>query len=78
VRDEAYVRLVLALARRGLGRAWPNPSVGAVIVAAGHDRIAGCAPPAPAAAPRRNRGADIGRGGAGGTLYVTGTVCPSA
>ena len=30
--DERYMRLALALGRRGLGNAWPNPAVGAVIV----------------------------------------------
>ena len=29
--DEAMMRHALVLARRGLGRTWPNPSVGAVI-----------------------------------------------
>ena len=30
--DERYMRLALTLGRRGLGNAWPNPAVGAVIV----------------------------------------------
>jgi len=30
--DARYMQLALALGRRGLGRAWPNPAVGAVIV----------------------------------------------
>ena len=30
--DERYMRLALALGRRNLGRTWPNPAVGAVIV----------------------------------------------
>jgi diaminohydroxyphosphoribosylaminopyrimidine deaminase / 5-amino-6-(5-phosphoribosylamino)uracil reductase len=30
--DERFMHLALALGRRGLGRTWPNPSVGAVIV----------------------------------------------
>jgi len=30
--DERYMALALALGRRGLGRTWPNPAVGAVIV----------------------------------------------
>jgi diaminohydroxyphosphoribosylaminopyrimidine deaminase/5-amino-6-(5-phosphoribosylamino)uracil reductase len=30
--DERYMRLALALGRRGLGHTWPNPAVGAVIV----------------------------------------------
>ena len=30
--DERFMRLALTLGRRGLGNAWPNPAVGAVIV----------------------------------------------
>lgn len=30
--DERYMKLALTLGRRGLGNAWPNPAVGAVIV----------------------------------------------
>jgi diaminohydroxyphosphoribosylaminopyrimidine deaminase/5-amino-6-(5-phosphoribosylamino)uracil reductase len=30
--DIAHMRAALALARRGLGNVWPNPSVGCVIV----------------------------------------------
>ncbi|MGB7035365.1 MAG: bifunctional diaminohydroxyphosphoribosylaminopyrimidine deaminase/5-amino-6-(5-phosphoribosylamino)uracil reductase RibD, partial [Xanthobacteraceae bacterium] len=30
--DARFMRLALALGRRGLGRTWPNPAVGAVIV----------------------------------------------
>jgi diaminohydroxyphosphoribosylaminopyrimidine deaminase/5-amino-6-(5-phosphoribosylamino)uracil reductase len=30
--DERFMRMALALGRRNLGRTWPNPSVGAVIV----------------------------------------------
>ncbi|MFA6267190.1 MAG: bifunctional diaminohydroxyphosphoribosylaminopyrimidine deaminase/5-amino-6-(5-phosphoribosylamino)uracil reductase RibD [Pseudolabrys sp.] len=30
--DERYMRLALSLGRRGLGNAWPNPAVGAVLV----------------------------------------------
>jgi diaminohydroxyphosphoribosylaminopyrimidine deaminase/5-amino-6-(5-phosphoribosylamino)uracil reductase len=30
--DERFMRLALSLGRRGLGRTWPNPAVGAVIV----------------------------------------------
>ncbi|HKS85757.1 MAG TPA: bifunctional diaminohydroxyphosphoribosylaminopyrimidine deaminase/5-amino-6-(5-phosphoribosylamino)uracil reductase RibD [Pseudolabrys sp.] len=32
VGDERFMRLALALGRRNLGRTWPNPAVGAVIV----------------------------------------------
>ena len=31
--DQDYMRAALSLARRGLGRVWPNPAVGCVIVA---------------------------------------------
>ena len=34
--DLAAMRAALALARRGLGAVWPNPSVGCVIVKNGH------------------------------------------
>ena len=34
--DLAMMRAALALARRGLGTTWPNPSVGCVIVNHGH------------------------------------------
>ena len=30
--DIAHMRSALALARRGLGNTWPNPSVGCVVV----------------------------------------------
>src|SRR5215210_5316707 len=30
--DHRFMRLALALGRRGLGRTWPNPAVGAVVV----------------------------------------------
>ncbi len=30
--DDRFMALAFALGRRGLGRTWPNPAVGAVIV----------------------------------------------
>lgn len=33
--DSHYMQVALRLARRGLGRTWPNPAVGCVIVQAG-------------------------------------------
>jgi diaminohydroxyphosphoribosylaminopyrimidine deaminase/5-amino-6-(5-phosphoribosylamino)uracil reductase len=30
--DARFMQLALALGRRGLGRTWPNPAVGAVVV----------------------------------------------
>src|ERR1700744_2761220 len=35
--DERFMDLALALGRRGLGNAWPNPAVGAVVVDAAGD-----------------------------------------
>ena len=32
--DESHMAQALALARRGLGTTWPNPSVGCVVVGA--------------------------------------------
>ena len=41
--DRRAMRFALALGRRNLGRTWPNPSVGAVVVAGepGSERIVG-------------------------------------
>ena len=30
--DQRFMQLALSLGRRGLGRTWPNPAVGAVVV----------------------------------------------
>ena len=30
--DQRFMQLALTLGRRGLGRTWPNPAVGAVVV----------------------------------------------
>ena len=37
--DLSHMRAALALARRGLGATWPNPSVGCIIVA--NNRVVG-------------------------------------
>jgi diaminohydroxyphosphoribosylaminopyrimidine deaminase/5-amino-6-(5-phosphoribosylamino)uracil reductase len=37
--DERFMDLALALGRRGLGNAWPNPAVGAVVVSGGSDPV---------------------------------------
>ena len=73
--DERYMRLALALARRGLGETSPNPVVGAVVVAGGrivgrgyHRRAGG--PHAEAAALRH-----AGPRARGATLYVTLEPC---
>src|SRR5688500_12992862 len=75
VRDLAYMRRALSLARRGLGQTAPNPMVGAVVVRDGeivgegwHARFGGphAEPVALAAAGARARGA---------TVYVTLEPC---
>ncbi len=35
IKDTQYMQVALRLARRGLGRSWPNPAVGCIIVQAG-------------------------------------------
>lgn len=72
--DEAFMRLAIAQARKGLGRTSPNPAVGAVVVkggrvlAQGHHRAAG-GPHAEVEALRRTAEAR------GATLYVTLEPC---
>jgi diaminohydroxyphosphoribosylaminopyrimidine deaminase/5-amino-6-(5-phosphoribosylamino)uracil reductase len=73
--DSRFMQLALALGRRGLGRTWPNPSVGAVIV---KDGIVvgrgwtqpGGRPHAEVEALRR-----AGEAARGATLYVTLEPC---
>ncbi len=75
LRDAGWMRAALGLARRGLGRVWPNPAVGCVIVrdgiVVGRSRTADGGRPhaealALAAAGERARGA---------TVYVTLEPC---
>lgn len=73
--DLRAMRLALALGRRNLGRTWPNPSVGAVVVADG--RIVGQAETAPGGRPHAEPLALAMAGAAarGATLYVTLEPC---
>ena len=48
--DESHMAQALALARRGLGTTWPNPSVGCVVVSAA-DEIVGRGVTAPGGRP---------------------------
>lgn len=73
--DERYMRLALALGRRGLGNTWPNPAVGAVIVKDGVIlgrgwTQAGGRPHAETEALRRAK-----RAAQGATMYVTLEPC---
>lgn len=68
--DERFMALALALGRRGLGRCWPNPAVGCVIVNDG--RIVGRGHTAPGGRPHGEVIA-LGQAGAlarGATAYV--------
>ena len=73
--DAAHMRAALALARRGNGRTWPNPSVGCVIVKDG--RVLGRATTAPGGRPHAEPQALAMAGAAarGATAYVTLEPC---
>jgi diaminohydroxyphosphoribosylaminopyrimidine deaminase / 5-amino-6-(5-phosphoribosylamino)uracil reductase len=75
VSDEDHMRHALALAGRGLGRTWPNPSVGCVIVREG--RIAGRGHTQPGGRPHAERMAlmQAGEAARGATAYVTLEPC---
>jgi len=73
--DRRFMELALALGRRGLGRTWPNPAVGAVVVKDGVIvgrgwTQAGGRPHAETEALKR-----AGRAAKGATLYVTLEPC---
>jgi diaminohydroxyphosphoribosylaminopyrimidine deaminase / 5-amino-6-(5-phosphoribosylamino)uracil reductase len=73
--DARFMALALALGRRGLGRTWPNPAVGAVIVKDGV--IVGRGWTQPGGRPHAETQA-LQRAGAdarGATLYVTLEPC---
>lgn len=69
------MRAALALARRGLGRCWPNPSVGCVVVKDG--RVVGRATTAPGGRPHAETQAlaMAGEVARGATVYVTLEPC---
>src|SRR4051794_33435640 len=73
--DQRFMALALALGRRGLGKTWPNPAVGAVIVKDGV--IVGRGWTQPGGRPHAeveslNRAGEAARGA---TLYVTLEPC---
>ena len=73
--DARFMAVALALGRRGLGRAWPNPAVGAVIVKDGV--IVGRGWTQPGGRPHAETEALVRAGSAAGgaTLYVTLEPC---
>jgi diaminohydroxyphosphoribosylaminopyrimidine deaminase/5-amino-6-(5-phosphoribosylamino)uracil reductase len=77
--DLAFMELALALGRRGLGRTWPNPSVGAVVVRREADGpvILGRGWTKPGGRPHAETQALERAGGSarGATLYVTLEPC---
>jgi len=73
--DRRFMQLALTLGRRGLGRTWPNPAVGAVVVKDGVILGRGWTQPGgrPHAEPEAlRRAGDVARGA---TLYVTLEPC---
>jgi len=75
VADQRFMLLALALGRRGLGRTWPNPAVGAVVVRDGVIIGRGWTQPGgrPHAEPEALKRA--GEAARGATLYVTLEPC---
>lgn len=73
--DVRYMALALALGRRGLGRTWPNPAVGAVVVKDGG--IVGRGWTQPGGRPHAETEAlrRAGPSAPGATLYVTLEPC---
>jgi diaminohydroxyphosphoribosylaminopyrimidine deaminase/5-amino-6-(5-phosphoribosylamino)uracil reductase len=69
------MRAALGLARRGLGRTWPNPAVGCVVVREG--RVVGRGWTQPGGRPHAETEAlsQAGVGAAGATAYVTLEPC---
>ena len=73
--DQRFMQLALALGRRGQGRTWPNPAVGAVVVKDGVIVGRGWTQPGgrPHAEPEAlKRAGEVARGA---TLYVTLEPC---
>jgi diaminohydroxyphosphoribosylaminopyrimidine deaminase/5-amino-6-(5-phosphoribosylamino)uracil reductase len=73
--DQRFMALALALGRRGLGRTWPNPAVGAVIVKGGV--VVGRGWTQPGGRPHAETEAlrRAGEAVRGATLYVTLEPC---
>lgn len=77
--DELFMAEALKVGQSGLGRTWPNPSVGAVVVqhVNGRPHIVGAAATAPTGRPHAEpiALAQAGEAARGSTLYVTLEPC---
>ncbi len=73
--DTAHMRAALALARRGLGSTWPNPSVGCVIVREGQVVGRGWTQPGGRPHAETEALARAGEAARGATAYVTLEPC---
>jgi diaminohydroxyphosphoribosylaminopyrimidine deaminase/5-amino-6-(5-phosphoribosylamino)uracil reductase len=73
--DTRFMRLAFALGRRGLGRAWPNPAVGAVVVKDGVIIGRGWTQPGGRPHAETEALARAGNAARGATLYVTLEPC---
>lgn len=73
--DPRWMALALGLGRRGMGKVWPNPAVGCVIVSEGRVVGRGCTAPGgrPHAEPLAL--AQAGAAARGATIYVTLEPC---
>lgn len=73
--DRRWMRLALSLGRRGMGRVWPNPAVGCVIVKGG--RVLGRGWTQPGGRPHAERVAldQAGEAARGATAYVSLEPC---
>lgn len=78
-RDEAFMRAAIALAQRGLGQTWPNPSVAALVVDESVDPpvMLGRGRTSPGGRPHAeaNAVAEAGEAARGATMYVTLEPC---
>src|SRR5246500_3595999 len=73
--DRRFMQLALTLGRRGLGRTWPNPAVGAVVVKDGVIVGRGWTQPGGPPHAERVAWARAGAAARGATLYVTLEPC---
>ena len=73
--DARFMALALALGRRGLGRTWPNPAVGAVVVKDGVIVGRGWTEPGGRPHAETQALARAGTAARGATLYVTLEPC---